>query len=223
MYPDAPLYEQMTYNNIYKKKKKLIEKLQVIKRVAGSALSSFGNLTYIKITIREINLYKQTFVIQMSHGEEVYIPNQLSQRQMSICYQFYDPIFQIIDELCANEKKNLFAQKIDLEMKIAQKEEGFFKNWIQKISKSKNFDADDEDNEVRFKHNSINNNSSLNMVNYLASEHVKSLQQSPYIKIENDIKHVMKHNQYLKKATKNREELGITEDFTSKQMMLRFI
>ena len=107
-------------------------------------------------------------------------------------------------------------------MKIAQKEEGFVKNWIQKISKSKNFE-DDEDNEVRFKHNSINNNSSLNMVNYLASEHVRSLQQSPYIKIENDIKHVMKHSQHLKKATKNREELGITEDYNSKNMMLRFI
>lgn len=58
MYPSQPLYEQMTFNNGVKKKKKLIEKLQVIKRVAGSALSSFGNLTYIKITIKEINLYK---------------------------------------------------------------------------------------------------------------------------------------------------------------------
>ena len=46
--------------------------------MAGSALSSFGNLTYIKITLKEVNLYKETFVIQMSHGEEVFIPNQLS-------------------------------------------------------------------------------------------------------------------------------------------------
>ena len=33
----------------------------------------------------------------------------------------------------------------------------------------------------------------------------------------------MKHNHHLQKANKNREELGITEDFTSKHMMLRFI
>ena len=176
MYPIQPLSDMMTYNNANKKKQKLIQKLQVVKRVAGSAISSYGNLTFIKITLKEINLFKETFVIQMSQGNEVFIPIQLAQRQMSICYQFYDPIFQIIEEFCSNEKKNLFAQKIDLEMKIAQKEEGFLKNWFQSIAKSKNFDQDDQENEVRFKHNSINDDSSLNMVNYLASEHVKCLQ-----------------------------------------------
>ena len=74
MYPYQPLSDIMTYNTANKKKLKLIQKLQVIKRVAGSAISSYGNLTYIKITLKEINLTKDTFVLQMSQGDEVFIP-----------------------------------------------------------------------------------------------------------------------------------------------------
>jgi len=50
------------------------------------------------------------------------------------------------------------------------------KNYIKFIFKGKFADDSDEENEeIKFKHNPINNNSSLNMVNYLASEHAKGL------------------------------------------------
>lgn len=44
----------MNFNNETKKKHKLLQKLQCIKGIARDAFSNYGNLTYIKITLREI-------------------------------------------------------------------------------------------------------------------------------------------------------------------------
>ena len=54
MYPEQPLYDMMAFNNECKRKIKMINKLLVIKGIAGSALSSYGNLTFIRVTLKEI-------------------------------------------------------------------------------------------------------------------------------------------------------------------------
>lgn len=90
-----------------------------MKSMLGNILTGYGNLTYIKITLKEIKLTKQLFVMQIAQGEEVYIPTQLSMRQQSIFFQFYDPIFRIIEEI-STEKKNFLIQKNRLNLRMAQ-------------------------------------------------------------------------------------------------------
>lgn len=54
------------------------------------------------------------------------------------------------------------------------------------------------------KFNPINNKQQLEVINYLTSEHVQSLQQSEYIKLENDVNRIMAHNSRAKTAYKLR-------------------
>ena len=71
---------------------------------------------------------------------------------------------------------------------MAKLQQSFFKNMIKVVFRA-NFEdenSDDDENKLIIKHNPINSNQSLNSINYLASEHTKCLQQSPYIKIEDD-------------------------------------
>ena len=65
---------------------------------------------------------------------------------------------------------------------------------------------------LNFKQNPINNKSDLNNINYLVSEHVKDLQQSQYIKFENDVEKIRKHNNRVKEASLNRETFGINNN-----------
>lgn len=110
----------MSYNNEMKRKIKMIQRIQIVKGFANHAFTGYGNMTYIKITLKEIKLSKELFVLQVQQGEEVFIPGRLSLRSHALCYQFYDPIFQIIEELSTNEKKNLMSQKNKMNLKMAQ-------------------------------------------------------------------------------------------------------
>ena len=65
MYPEQPLYDMMAFNNECKRKIKHINKLLVIKGIAGSALSSYGNLTFIRVSLKEIKLTKELFVLKV--------------------------------------------------------------------------------------------------------------------------------------------------------------
>lgn len=96
-----------------------------------NALTGYGNLTYIKITLQEIKLTKELFALCVEKQEEVFIPHRLSNRRYSLSYQFYDPIFHIIDQYCSNEKKLMIQQKIDLRLKMAKQQQNFIKNLIR--------------------------------------------------------------------------------------------
>ena len=77
-------------------------------------------MTYVKITLQEIKLSKELFVLGVEKQDEVFIPHRLSLRKESLYYQFYDPIFHIIGEYCSNEKKMMLSQKLNLRLKIAK-------------------------------------------------------------------------------------------------------
>ena len=51
------------------------------------------------------------------------------------------------------------------------------------------------------------------MINYLTSEHAKSLQQSKYIKFENDVQRILEHKQRMRQAQDNKDNLGMLNDF----------
>lgn len=66
---------------------------------------------------------------------------------------------------------------------------------------------------MNFRMKPINNKSKLDNIDYLASEHVKDLQLSQYIKFESNVEKIKKHNQRIREASMNRETLGIDQDY----------
>lgn len=85
-------------------------------------------------------------------------------------------------------------------------------------------DSDEEDppERINSKHNAINIKCKLQMMNYLASEHAKDLQQSQYIKIETNAKNLMKRILRSQQALVKREALGINDAFKNRQLFARF-
>ena len=91
------MFELIKFNKASKDKTKVLEKLQIVKNIAKDAFNGYGNLTYINITLEEIKLTKELFVLSIEKQEEVFIPQRLSLQKESLSYQFYDPIFLIIE------------------------------------------------------------------------------------------------------------------------------
>ena len=82
--------------------------------------------------------------------------------------------------MCTNEKKNLFSQKKDFNLIIAEKDQGVIKKTYKTFCMGIESSENNKSEKIRFKHNPINNKSSLHMVNYLTSEHMKCIQKSHY-------------------------------------------
>lgn len=55
----------------------------------------------------------------MELGDEVVIPPALLQKDISQCYQFYNPVCNIIEELCQDHKRNLYISKNTQLMRMA--------------------------------------------------------------------------------------------------------
>ena len=69
-----------------KKKQRLLQKIQVIKALARNVFTGYGNMTYIKISLKEIKLSKELFVLNIQQGDEVYIPGRLNLKKISLFY-----------------------------------------------------------------------------------------------------------------------------------------
>jgi hypothetical protein len=74
MYPVKKQVDFRKYVIETKKKQKMLQKIQVVKGIAYKAFCGYGNLTYHKMTLKEIQISKQIFVLQIQQGEEVFIP-----------------------------------------------------------------------------------------------------------------------------------------------------
>lgn len=120
MYPKQNFLHYYHQITSMKDKQRNLQKIQLVKSMTSNIFSGYGNLTYIKITLKEIKLIKEIFVMQLEQGDEVFIPMQLSMRRHSVFFQFYDPIFKIIEEMSAVEKKNFLIAKNRLNLKMAQ-------------------------------------------------------------------------------------------------------
>lgn len=74
-------------------------------------LGVFHGLTYIEITLKQIQLAKQLFILNIEQGEEAIIPIQLSQKNLQLSYRFYDPILKIIQDECSDSKRDFYSLK----------------------------------------------------------------------------------------------------------------
>lgn len=55
-------------------------------------------LLYIHIKLEEISLSKQLFLHELSQGSEVYIPKNLSSKNLSMSFRFYDFLLVFIQK-----------------------------------------------------------------------------------------------------------------------------
>lgn len=134
MYPVKRQVDFLKFVNESKKKQKLLNKIQVVKKIACKALCGYGNFTYHRLTLKEIEIIKQIFVLQIQQCEEVFIPYRLSLKQFSLCYQFYDPLFTTIDSLSTSEKKNSIILDNKMKIKMVRDERSIIEKTIKFLS-----------------------------------------------------------------------------------------
>ena len=81
-------------------------RLKLLRGIGG-----FTGLTFIEITLKLINEARELFLLNISQGDEIVIPKELSQKQMSFSYRFYDPILKIIQDECSDSKRDFYSLK----------------------------------------------------------------------------------------------------------------
>jgi len=66
-------------------------KMKLVKNLAG-----FTGLSFLEVALKQIQLKRRLFLIDVSQGSAEYIPKELCQRDLPMSYKFYDPILRII-------------------------------------------------------------------------------------------------------------------------------
>lgn len=99
MYNCRNVREELLYSIEIKKLKKQLKTIQLLKNIGIKMLTGYDNPLYIQLIQEEIKCIKQLFIFSIELGEETLIPKQLTQKDLSQCYKFYNPIMNIIDEM----------------------------------------------------------------------------------------------------------------------------
>ena len=131
----------------------------------------------------------------------------LSQYNLPLSFQFYDPIVHLINERVSSERKQFFNIKTEFNIsKTIDKQLG------QKLLKKLGVTSDDQ--KLIFQYTSINPKED-HQINHLTSNHTKMLQRSNYLSIEidPDIKHIQS-------TTKEDENKDL--DIEEKELFLKY-
>jgi hypothetical protein len=59
-------------------------------------LKSLKGIMRVKALLLKIELAKKLFVLDISDGDEMFIPKDLSLNQLSMSFRYYDPLIQIV-------------------------------------------------------------------------------------------------------------------------------
>ena len=61
--------------------------------------------------LKDIQLIKQMFILDVEQGEEVAIPFDLNQSKLPLSYQFYNPIMNITQKMISEEIRGFVSLK----------------------------------------------------------------------------------------------------------------
>ena len=123
----------ISYSMDMKNKERMIKNIQLLKKLCPNILNGYNNLAFITLTLREIKLAKQIFVHNVELGDEAYIPCQLNQKDLSLCYTFYNPILSIVQDLCSDHKKNLYIERNTQLLRMAQGDMQLTKRVLKRV------------------------------------------------------------------------------------------
>ena len=59
-------------------------------------LNAVDRILMIRARLKLIEIATQIFMLEISQGHEAFIPKELCQDFLPVCYKFYDPILMII-------------------------------------------------------------------------------------------------------------------------------
>ena len=89
-------------------------------------------MTYLELILKRIELIKELFLLNIAQGDEVVIPDELSQKELPASYYVYDAVMNIIQKGLEQSKKQFFAMKRKLTLERIH-EENFERKLFEKI------------------------------------------------------------------------------------------
>lgn len=112
MYTQHATAKQLKYKNIRYTKFKQLSKMRLLLHLR--AYKAQGQCTYLEILLKEKQLTREIFLLDVSQGDDVRIPNQILQEDLSMCYKFYDPMLALTKDEISNISRHYFNLKNQL-------------------------------------------------------------------------------------------------------------
>ena len=77
-------------------KQKVFEQFTKIKLMKYlKAFVGFGKTIFMELVIKEIELSKELFMLEIDQGDETMLPGELLQSHLPLSFKFYDPIIRM--------------------------------------------------------------------------------------------------------------------------------
>lgn len=116
----------------------IINSINRIKLIKG--LGFPGQTTYVKFSMKIIDLERELFAMNLLRGSEVKIPHTLDQSKLPASYRFYDPILYLARERIQEFRKEFSAFDRNIKTSSSQVMAG---NVLSR-SKSQNISIDEK-------------------------------------------------------------------------------
>lgn len=145
------------------------------------SLRAVKGTVYLRLLDYMINLSKQLFLITVEQGDNVLIPPEFSQRNLSMCYTFYDPVLRIVYDQMRDDRREFYGVKTKMKLERIHD-----KDIWGKLLKLIGVHEDEENRKLKMRHQVIND---LNKktTDPTTTARALNLQRSRYIAIETDI------------------------------------
>lgn len=130
-------------------------------------LKYVDRVNYIKLAIHKINLARENFMIDLENMDEVFIPEEMSQEQYPMSFQFYDCVFHYAQENLSIHKRD----QIRFQSNFKQKHQN---NSIANELLKRLFGSSSKAQALSVRHNSIVATTE-NQINHDQSKHAGEL------------------------------------------------
>ena len=101
------------------------------------AFSGYGRCMFMEIVLKEIELTKEIFVLDIVNKFDVAIPFRLLQDYLPMSCRFYDPVIKIAQQLTSEETLREHRYKFDLNIKRVTDDRNLGKKLIDMIGMSR--------------------------------------------------------------------------------------
>ena len=83
-----------------------IRETQIFNRIKlFTSLGLISGPQYIFCILKQLEIMKKLFVLELEQGKEVRIPPKLSQENLPYSFRFYDSIIHTVQELTSKQKR----------------------------------------------------------------------------------------------------------------------
>ena len=94
MYNPKVTSKFVKYKSLKLRKTALLTKIRFL--IILRAFSGYGQCVFLDLLLLEKSLSREIFLLDVEQGDEVRIPKEIQQDDLSISFRFYDPILALI-------------------------------------------------------------------------------------------------------------------------------